>query len=320
MRARHLLACAAGALIVAACATAGPPPSLLQAKSLYATLQSQGATRRAEGPMIRTEQAIALADNAQAEGRMGEYIAGLSDIALRTAQEAEAENARVLARAAADSLRAERDQKLLSLTAAQRDQLAQQNQHSQTEIANLREKNTQVEQRADSLKAAADSAQARLNGALNQLRSLVVEITNLQQTSRGLVVSLSDVLFDVDQATLKPGNESKLRQIAAVLQQYPNNQISVEGHTDATGSDAHNQKLSEDRAASVRLALVSGGIEAGRITSRGFGKTQPVATNASPEGRQRNRRVEIVVLGAGTVGDAVKADSAKADSPAKPPR
>jgi outer membrane protein OmpA-like peptidoglycan-associated protein len=126
----------------------------------------------------------------------------------------------------------------------------------------------------------------------------------------------------VNKATLKPGAASNVRRIAAILQQYPDKQISVEGHTDATGSDAYNQKLSEDRAASVRAELVAGGVAPGVITSKGFGKTQPVATNDTPAGRQQNRRVEVVVLGAGTIADAHEAaarDSAqKASTP--PPR
>ncbi|MDQ6830177.1 MAG: OmpA family protein [Gemmatimonadota bacterium] len=327
MIARRLIVFVALVTGAVACSSAGSPPQLAQAKQMYATLEQQGAERRAEGPMIRAKKAITDADNAEAEGRAAEFISGLAQIAWRTTQEADAENARVLLSASADSLRSIRDRRLISLTQAQRDALAAQNQLSQAENAALRDKNAAVttalsaeQMRSDSLKAVADSANARLNAALNQLRSLVVEITNLQQTSRGLVVSLSDVLFDVDKANLKSGSEAKIRQIAAVLQQYPNNQISVEGHTDATGGDAYNQKLSEDRAASVRASLVAGGIDASHIKSSGYGKTQPVATNATPEGRQRNRRVEIVVLGAGTVADAAKADSAVRRDTTKPPQ
>ncbi|MEP6689622.1 MAG: OmpA family protein [Gemmatimonadaceae bacterium] len=327
MTARHLssvraLAFSATIVAATACASEGPPAALGQAEQLYSQLQAQNVERRAEGPMLRAGRALEEAQKANKEGHGSTYVNGLSEIALNVTKEAEAENARVIARAAADSLAKARLNRLVSLTQAQRDALAAQNQLSQSEINALRTQNVAVNQqlsatqmRADSLKAAADSANARLNAALNQLRSLVVEITNLQQTSRGLVVSLSDVLFDIDKATLKPGNENKIRQIAAVLQQYPNNQISVEGHTDASGGDAYNQKLSEDRAASVRASLVAGGIDPSHIKSSGFGKTQPVATNATPEGKQRNRRVEIVVLGAGTVGDAIRADST-----AKPPQ
>jgi hypothetical protein len=134
----------------------------------------------------------------------------------------------------------------------------------------------------------------------------VTEITNLKETSRGLVISLSDILFDVGKASLKPGAEASVRKISAVLQQYPNHQISVEGYTDSQGSDTFNQKLSEDRANSVKQILIGGGVDPVLISSKGFGKAKPVASNDTPEGRQANRRVEIVVEGAGTLGDQVE--------------
>ncbi len=89
-----------------------------------------------------------------------------------------------------------------------------------------------------------------------------------------------------------------------MLDQYPDHEIAVEGHTDATGPDEYNQRLSEQRAASVRVQLIDGGIDANRITSRGLGESTPVASNDNAAGRQQNRRVEIVVLGAGTVAEA----------------
>ena len=84
-------------------------------------------------------------------------------------------------------------------------------------------------------------------------------------------------------------------RLSAVLKQYPDKQIAVEGHTDATVSDSYNQKLSEDRAAAVRAALVQGGVDPGSITSKGLGETTPVATNDTPAGRQQNRRVEVII-------------------------
>jgi outer membrane protein OmpA-like peptidoglycan-associated protein len=303
-----LAAAAVGAL---ACASTQIPSALTDARALYQRLAGEGADQRVSGEMLRAQEAIARAENGVARRQNQQYVNGLSHIALRTAQTAEAANARVVAERTADSLRTARLNRLLTLSQSQRDQLAAQNQLSQQEVAALRERNVVVTQqaeserlRADSLRRVAEEANARLNQALTQLRSLVVEITNLQQTSRGLVISLSDILFDLNKATLKAGAEQNVRRIAAVLQQYPNHQISVEGHTDSLGSDAYNQRLSEERAASVRAALVAGGVDASRITSRGFGETQPVADNSTPAGRQRNRRVEVVVLGAGTLADA----------------
>ncbi|MFN2400716.1 MAG: OmpA family protein [Gemmatimonadaceae bacterium] len=332
---------AISALAILGCASAKPPGELVQARSLYSSLSVAGAERRVEGEMIKAREAINDADIAVSQRKNQDFVNGLSHIALRNAQTADAANARVQAQAAADSLRTARLNRLLALSQAQRDQLASQNQLSQAEIAILRERNLLVSQQADAARADADSlrrvaeeANARLNAALNQLRSLVVEITNLQQTARGLVISLSDILFDVNKATLKSGADANVRRIAAVLQQYPDHQIAVEGHTDATGTDAYNQQLSEERAASVRAALVGGGVNPSRISSAGFGESQPVATNDTPAGRQQNRRVEVIVLGAGTVADAltkpavdtttlkvkISVDTVPTDTTKKPPR
>ena len=300
----------AGALAVVgtftACASTQKPASLVEAETIYNRLTTTGATERAEADLIRAREAISDAQRGISESGNKDYVNGLSNIALRAAQTAQATNERTLAMSATDSLTKERLRRSLS-------QSEQQNQLSAAENAALRERNERIAQQADSLRRANAEASARLDSALTRLRSLVTEITNLQETSRGLVISLSDILFDVNKATLKPGAESNVRRIAAILQQYPDKQISVEGHTDATGSDAYNQKLSEDRAASVRAALVAGGVSPSVITSRGFGKTQPVATNDTPAGRQQNRRVEVVVLGAGKVADAAAA-AARQDS------
>jgi outer membrane protein OmpA-like peptidoglycan-associated protein len=307
---------AAAALLVlaAACRSVQAPPALEQARALFDQLQEAGADQRVSGEMLRAREALSVANAAVDDKAADEYLAGVSMIALRTVQTAEAADARVAAERAADSLRQARSQRMVAMTQAQRDSLA-------AAARALEERNTQVTQEADSLRRAAEEANRRLNEALGQLRTLVTEITNLQETSRGLVISLSDILFDVDKATLKPGAEASVRRIAAVLQQYPQHEIAVEGHTDATGPDAYNQRLSEQRAASVREALVRGGVDAARITSAGFGESRPVAGNDTPAGRQQNRRVEVVVLGAGTVADAMRArqDSAGAPPP-NPPR
>jgi len=315
----------AAATALAACASTQKPGSLSQAEQIYTRLATSGAQQRVEGDLIKAQQAIGTAQTAVGQHQNQEYVNGVSSIALRTAQTAEANDARVMAARQADSLRTARLNRLLLLTEAQRNSLAQQQQLSQEEIAALRQRNmlvgqqadslrvqnAVVSQQADSLRQVAEQANAALAQALTQLRSLVVEITNLRETSRGLVISLSDILFDVDKATLKPGADQNVRRIAAILKQYPDKQISVEGHTDNTGTDAHNQALSESRAASVRAALVAGGVDASIITSKGLGESQPVATNATAAGRQQNRRVEIVVLGAGTVYDATRVDSTR---------
>ncbi len=103
----------------------------------------------------------------------------------------------------------------------------------------------------------------------------------------------SDILFDVDSATLRPESRSTLRELAGNIQRYPDEVIDVEGHTDSTGTTDHNQVLSERRASSVRQYLVDNGVPARSITAVGYGETRPKSSNSTPEGRQLNRRVEI---------------------------
>lgn len=299
------------ALVAAACAPAVKPLALRDAEAIYALLISNGAESRVEGPVIRTRDAIKQANEAFTTGRETRYQEGLANVARRYALAAEAENQRVIAEQQSDSLQKARLQRLVTLSEAQRAEMMRAQQLSQSEIDSLRSRNMLVSQQADSLRRVAEAANARLSEALTQLRSLVSEITNLKETSRGLVISLSDILFETGKTQMKPGAESNVKQIAAILNQYPDFKISVEGHTDSRGSDALNQRLSNERAASVRNALIAGGVDAGRITSQGFGKTQPVADNKTAEGRQQNRRVEVIVLGAGTVADAAKRDSTK---------
>jgi OOP family OmpA-OmpF porin len=300
--------------VTAACATTRPSSELAEARTIHQGLISAGADRQVEADLLRANSAIAEAEAAFAARKAQEDVDALGHIALRLAQTAEANNVRVLAARAADSLRTARLERLLTLSEAQRADLEARRQLSDQEMQTLRERRMLAEQRADSLRREAEDANRRLNEALGQLRSLVAEITNLQQTQRGLVIGLSGILFDVGKSTLKAGSQVSLERIAGVLTQYPQHQILVEGHTDATGSDELNLQLSRDRASSVRSALIAGGVAASKITAEGYGEARPLASNDTREGRQQNRRVEIVIVGAGTVADA-----ARRDSPAAPP-
>jgi len=104
-------------------------------------------------------------------------------------------------------------------------------------------------------------------------------------------------LFDTGKSTLRPGAREKLAKISGIVLAYPDLRLAIEGNTDSVGSDAKNQVLSEQRAGSVREYLLKENIPAASMTSQGFGKTQPVATNDTAEGRQQNRRVEMIVSG-----------------------
>jgi outer membrane protein OmpA-like peptidoglycan-associated protein len=140
----------------------------------------------------------------------------------------------------------------------------------------------------------AESEKAELRERLRQQLNMILET---RETARGLIVNISDVLFDFNQYTLKPGAREKLAKVAGILLAYPGLKIQVEGHTDSVGSDEYNQRLSENRAASVRDYLTGQGVPGNFVSAVGFGKTSPVASNDTAEGRQRNRRVELVVSG-----------------------
>jgi len=126
-------------------------------------------------------------------------------------------------------------------------------------------------------------------------------------------VNMSDVLFDTGSYTLKPGAREKLAKISGILLAYPALKVEVEGHTDSVGSDDFNQRLSEQRAESVREYLVDQQVPADAVTAFGFGKTKPVATNDTAEGRQQNRRVELVVNG-DAIGTGVDASGGAPES------
>jgi outer membrane protein OmpA-like peptidoglycan-associated protein len=161
-----------------------------------------------------------------------------------------------------------------------------------------------AEASADESRMAAASSDKQLKQAVQdreELRAKLLQQFNLifatRDTARGLIVNLSDVLFDTGKSTLRPEAREKLAKISGIVLAYPDLRLAIEGNTDSVGSDAMNQALSEQRAGSVRDYLAKENIPAASMTSRGFGKTQPVASNDTAEGRQQNRRVEMVVSG-----------------------
>ena len=182
---------------------------------------------------------------------------------------------------------------------------------AQIETAVARVRAEQAQNETDKAKANEESARveaehARLDTRLmkqqqsdaqQRLYISLSEVLETRREARGLIVNLSDVLFDFNQATLKPGAREKLSKLAGILLAYPGAyRLQIEGHTDSVGSQDYNQKLSEDRAEAVHDYLINAALPADRMVGvRGFGKIRPVATNDTPEGRQTNRRVEIVI-------------------------
>jgi outer membrane protein OmpA-like peptidoglycan-associated protein len=157
---------------------------------------------------------------------------------------------------------------------------------------------------ADRNRAAAVNSDQQLQQAVQdreELRAKLLQqfnaILSTRDTARGLVVNLSDVLFDTGRYTLRPGAREKLSKISGIILVYPDLRLAIEGNTDSVGGDAMNQTLSEQRAKAVLDYLAMQNIPTTSMTSQGFGKTQPVATNDTAEGRQQNRRVEMIVSG-----------------------
>jgi outer membrane protein OmpA-like peptidoglycan-associated protein len=209
------------------------------------------------------------------------------------AREASAKSQAISAQAdTADALRA-RDEAERQKLAAQASALqAQQNAAAEAE-----------RNRADAAAAAAASEQ-KLQQAERErveLRARLLQqfnaILETRDTARGLVVNMSDVLFDTAKHTLRPMAREKLAKISGIMLAYPGLKLGIEGNTDSVGGDVYNQGLSERRAESVRSFLAEQGVPASSMTARGLGKTQPVSSNSTAQGRQQNRRVELIVSG-----------------------
>ena len=146
------------------------------------------------------------------------------------------------------------------------------------------------QQQSDMSQQQARDAEMRAGQLETQLKDL-----NAKKTDRGLVITLGDVLFDTNKAQLKAGATRSLQKLAGFLKQYPQRNAQIEGYTDSTGSADYNQELSDRRAQAVRASLLDMGVGTDRITTRGYGKESPVASNDTAAGRQMNRRVEIIL-------------------------
>jgi outer membrane protein OmpA-like peptidoglycan-associated protein len=167
-----------------------------------------------------------------------------------------------------------------------------------------RQKQKAAEMDSDLNRAAAANSDAQLKDAVRdreELRARLLTQFNLiletRDTARGLVVNMSDVLFDSGKYTLRPLAREKLAKISGIVLAYPSLKLAVEGNTDSVGTELFNQELSEQRAAGVRTYLTQQGVPESSTTATGFGKTRPIASNDTSEGRQQNRRVELIVSG-----------------------
>ena len=165
----------------------------------------------------------------------------------------------------------------------QRQQLAEQAQQAQQQAQQAEQARVQVEQQAQ-------QERARLLEQLNN-------VLQTQETARGLVSRMPDVLFATNQATLRPEAKIRLAKVAGIIMAYPDLKLEIDGFTDNTGTAQYNEGLSQERAAAVRDFLVNQGVQGNNVMTRGFGESEPIASNATRYGRQQNRRVELVVSG-----------------------
>jgi outer membrane protein OmpA-like peptidoglycan-associated protein len=160
---------------------------------------------------------------------------------------------------------------------------------AQAQADDAQHKAVTAEQEANRIAQVAQQTQAQLDAANAQIEEM-----KAQKTDRGMVVTLGDVLFDTGSASLKPGADRSLQQVAAYLMSNAKAKVMVEGHTDSVGDDAFNQRLSEQRAQSVASKLAFMGVDASRVSPAGLGEAYPVTGNDTSAGRQQNRRVEII--------------------------
>jgi len=178
------------------------------------------------------------------------------------------------------------------------EQQAAERAKAQAAAAEAEARAQQAQQAQQQAEQSAQQASQRAEQARERLRQQLNAVLQTTETARGLIVNMSDVLFDFNKYSLKPEAREKLAKVSGILLAYPNLKLQVEGYTDNIGSDDYNQKLSEERAGSVREYLVSQSVSDSNVTAKGFGKSDPVADNSTNDGRAQNRRVELVVSGA----------------------
>ena len=204
----------------------------------------------------------------------------------------------------ADRLKRENDARMAA-TGLEADRLRHENEArlatSDAEADRLKRENAEqrAANQADLDRAAKDKAQAETEKSdlRAQLLTQFNVILQTRYTVRGWIVNMDDVLFDTAKFSLRPLAREKLAKVAGIVSGHPGLRLDVEGHTDSVGGDDYNQQLSEQRGATVRDYLTGQGMATGSVTSKGFGKTQPVASNETAQGRQQNRRVELVISG-----------------------
>jgi outer membrane protein OmpA-like peptidoglycan-associated protein len=255
----------------------------------------------------KSEEDARLAQDAERKAAAEREAKARADAASEALRRQEADQARAQAeseKADAERMKQQADQ--AAQAAAQQQQQAEaaraaaQAQQQQAEAASAAARAQQQAAEAEAEKARQAAAQAEQDKAAMraQLLAQLNAVLQTQDTARGLIVNMADVLFDTGSSTLRTAAREKLAKISGIVLAHPGLSLQIEGHTDSVGGDQMNQQLSERRADSVRDFLIAQGVAGSSVTAKGFGKTQPIASNDTADGRQKNRRVDLVVSGA----------------------
>ncbi len=232
----------------------------------------------------QADEAIRMKERAQSDQARAEMAKAQAESDTARAQAAKAQAESDTARAQSDASKAQMDA----------DRAKSEMEANQASSANAL---SAAQADAEKSRLAAQQAEADKAAMRTKLSEQLNRVLQTRDSARGLIVSMSDVLFDTGKYSLKPGAREKLAKVAGILIAYPGLNVEVGGYTDNVGGDSMNQTLSENRASSVRDYLVQQGVANNTVTAKGFGNTSPVASNDNSSGRQQNRRVELLVSG-----------------------
>ncbi len=286
----------ASAVLLAACSsTPLTTPVLDQARGDF--IAANNNPRVATYAPLEFKQASDALDQANAAAAKNESLEKVDQLAyiakqkIATAQEVAKRKAAEADIAAAGQ---QRDQVRLEARTAEAERAKAAAAGAEAAAAAAMAQTAEAQRQAADAEAIARAAQAKAAA----LESMMAEL-QAKKTERGMIITIGDVLFATNQATLTPNGVATVRKLAEVLVQNPERTVLIEGFTDSTGSDAHNQALSERRAGSVRDALLGMGVARERVAARGYGEAHPVAANDTAGNRQLNRRVEIVLSNEG---------------------
>jgi len=283
------LTVAAAAALLAGCAsTPRHSPELARARNAVETLSSQPQATEAAEPDLKAARAeLSRGENALRNGQPMDQVNQLAYLALRHAQAGEARVDAARAQAEIAQSTEQRQQLLLEAQKHQAMTAKQQAQSAQQQVQ-------AAQNEAQQARMQAQSAQQQLASERQQYAQLQKEQLGAQQTDQGMVVTLSNVLFNTGKTTLQPGAHLQLDRLASYLKNHPKQRVLIEGNTDSTGSAEYNEKLSAARAQAVAQGLQLRGVPQNQFQTIGLGEAYPVASNDSSAGRQQNRRVDIV--------------------------